>query len=359
MPRLATALVLRAYKHDRLLPLLLRDCRSLNLAINELRWLRDRALRISELRSTWRSRGLRGAAVGWRSLLRSMCLVRSRGMPLQYILGDQPFGDLDIKCARGVLIPRHETEAITIHTSELILKRVSRSGKRSSSNPLRILDLCTGTGCIPLLLHSLLSPHFSRLSIVGVDISDIAVKLANENIHRNVRLGNLSQRALEDVIFRRGNVFELSQNGSSALRDAFSFTSEKTTATGPWCDVLVSNPPYVSSREYHDGTTSRSVRMFEPMLALVPPKDVPPYTLETSHSCHQDLFYSHIAGLILDSRVKLAVLECANRLQANRVAALCRGVLGEHTRICQVTVDVWSVTGADTDPWAVIIGAGW
>jgi len=37
-----------------------------------------------------------------------MCLWRSRGFPLQYILGDQPFGDLEILCRRGVLIPRSD-----------------------------------------------------------------------------------------------------------------------------------------------------------------------------------------------------------------------------------------------------------
>ncbi|KAL4944751.1 hypothetical protein BDV06DRAFT_77351 [Aspergillus oleicola] len=353
MPRLATGLVLQAYKHDRMLPLLLRECRSLDTAMNELRWLRDRALRTLELRSRGKRHEMKHAAVGWRNLLRTMCLARSRGVPLQYILGDQPFGNLDIKCAKGVLIPRHETEAITYHTADLVLKRMSPSKWRNSRKTLRILDLCTGTGCISLLLHSLLSPHFSQLSIIGIDISATAVSLANKNIHRNVSLGNLSQHALADVVFRCSNVLDYNRDGSSALKNSFGSTPESSSSTGSWCDILISNPPYVSSYEYHDGTTSRSVRMFEPKIALVPPEGVPPSIVNSGHDQHEDLFYSHIASLILGSQARLAVLECGNRLQANRVAALCQEVFGKHNCMSHVVVDIWPVT--ETDSCAVIV----
>lgn len=99
MPRLPTSLLLRAYQENPLLPLLLKECRSLESARNELRWLRERALR--DTRQATRTRA------GWRTRLRAMCHKRSQGMPLQYILGDQPFGDLEILCRRGVLIPRY------------------------------------------------------------------------------------------------------------------------------------------------------------------------------------------------------------------------------------------------------------
>lgn len=99
MPRLPTCLLLRAYQENPLLPLLLKECRSLESARNELRWLQEHALR--ESRQATRTRS------GWRTRLRAMCHKRSQGMPLQYILGDQPFGDLEILCRRGVLIPRY------------------------------------------------------------------------------------------------------------------------------------------------------------------------------------------------------------------------------------------------------------
>lgn len=106
MPRLPTSLLLWAYRENPLLPLLLRECRTLDSARNELRWLQERALRDTHQHS----RQVTGTRLGWRTRLREMCHKRSRGVPLQYILGDQPFGDLEILCRRGVLIPRCEAE---------------------------------------------------------------------------------------------------------------------------------------------------------------------------------------------------------------------------------------------------------
>ena len=105
MPRLSTSTILKAHRENPFLPLLLRECRSLNLARNELRWLRARALDNKATASKEKDPGI-GHRSGWMSRLRSMCRARSRGVPLQYILGDQPFGDLEILCERGVLIPR-------------------------------------------------------------------------------------------------------------------------------------------------------------------------------------------------------------------------------------------------------------
>lgn len=102
MPRIPPSLCIEAYRENRLLPLLIKECRSLGSARNELRWLRERALRDSQ--SPARLAG--NPRLGWRTRLRAMCHRRSQGYPLQYILGDQPFGDLEILCRRGVLIPR-------------------------------------------------------------------------------------------------------------------------------------------------------------------------------------------------------------------------------------------------------------
>lgn len=100
MPRIPTSTLIKAYQETPLLPLLLQECRTLSSARNELRWLRERARRDSQSQ--------RLESPGWRTRLRSMCRQRSRGVPLQYILGDQPFGDLEIICQRGVLIPRFD-----------------------------------------------------------------------------------------------------------------------------------------------------------------------------------------------------------------------------------------------------------
>ncbi|KAF6241405.1 hypothetical protein HO173_000115 [Letharia columbiana] len=131
-----------------------------------------------------------------------MCRSRARGKPLQYILGSQPFGEVEILCRRGVLIPRPETENITTHLASLLLSPPSRP-----QHPLRILDLCTGTGCIPLLLHSLLAPHIPSLHLHGVDVSPAALNLAAKNLSHNITKSQLRANAREQISFAHGDIF--------------------------------------------------------------------------------------------------------------------------------------------------------
>ena len=98
MARLNPRMLRQAYKESPLLPILLRSCRDLSTARNELRWLREDV----------NQRGQDGVANRnvHRNQLKELCLERGKGVPLQYILGTQPFGNLDIICKRDVLIPR-------------------------------------------------------------------------------------------------------------------------------------------------------------------------------------------------------------------------------------------------------------
>jgi methylase of polypeptide subunit release factors len=104
MPRLLHSLLLRARNISPLLSLLLRPCRTLPSARNELRWLREHALAIASARRDY------PREVG--ALILQLCRQRSKGVPLQYLLGSQPFGELDILCRSGVLIPRSVTFVI-------------------------------------------------------------------------------------------------------------------------------------------------------------------------------------------------------------------------------------------------------
>ena len=97
MPRLSTSILRHARHQHPLLPLLLRGCHDIDSARSELRWLREHALMTGDSKSP---------APTWRQRLRQLCLKRAKGVPLQYILGTQPFGDLEILCKPGVLIPR-------------------------------------------------------------------------------------------------------------------------------------------------------------------------------------------------------------------------------------------------------------
>lgn len=100
MPRIPTALLRKARTIDPLLPALLAPCRDLHTAQNELRWLREHVEVVAKARRA------KGDTLAKSALLGQLVRERARGRPLQYLLGTEFFGDLEIKCRPGVLIPR-------------------------------------------------------------------------------------------------------------------------------------------------------------------------------------------------------------------------------------------------------------
>lgn len=100
MPRIPNSLLRKAHAIDFFLPALLAACRDLHAAQNELRWLREHVKKVAK------SRRARGDTLAEGSLLRQLVKERASGKPLQYILGTEYFGDLEIRCRPGVLIPR-------------------------------------------------------------------------------------------------------------------------------------------------------------------------------------------------------------------------------------------------------------
>ncbi|KAL2067692.1 hypothetical protein VTL71DRAFT_15788 [Oculimacula yallundae] len=301
MPRLPPSLLLQAYQRSQLLPLVLRGARTIDSSINELRWLKEHVQTLKP--ATPRQAHLN---------LLKLCQRRSRGEPLQYILGSQPFGELEIKCRPGVLIPRPETESYTTYLASLINaprgsneipnlypKRVNPDTPPPS---LRILDLCSGSGCISLLLHSLLSPKFPSLTIFGFDISPTAIKLAQENLEHNVKEGQISPSALTSsltqapqVQFGHGDV--LQESGLPENIGQF--------------DIIISNPPYISRSAFATQTT-RSVRNYEPLLALVPQNE------------NSDIFYSRLIRLHQIHLSNVTVMEVGDAKQAVRVVELAQ-----------------------------------
>lgn len=98
MPRLHPRMLHHARKIDPLLPLVLQGIRELNSAKNELRWLKE-FITSQPLSNHANSKD-------YDRRLRKVCVDRARGKPLQYIMGSEYFGDLEIACQPGVLIPR-------------------------------------------------------------------------------------------------------------------------------------------------------------------------------------------------------------------------------------------------------------
>ena len=166
---------------------------------------------------------------------------RAKRIPLQHIIGSQNFMGLDFQVNEHVLIPRQDTEILV----EEVLRQMT--------DGMRILDMCTGSGCI---LISLL--HYSNgCRGVGVDISPEALEIAEKNA------AGLLQRYAN-----RKNASELQEEAvSSDVRGTYAFMQSDLfeTVKGKY-DIIVSNPPYIRSDVIE--TLMPEVRVHEPRQAL-------------------------------------------------------------------------------------------
>ncbi|KAG9195345.1 hypothetical protein G6011_00466 [Alternaria panax] len=301
MPRIPASLIRKARAIDALLPALLAPCRELQAAQNELRWLREHVEKVAKARRA------KGDTIAKGSMLRQLIRDRAAGKPLQYLLGTEYFGDLEIRCRRGVLIPRADTAASITHLARLL---------RNAQNlppEVRVLDLCTGTGCIPLLFHHELSSALDKvnLRLLGVDISEKALHLARHNLHRLRRMRQLQDNGSLDFI--RADIlttpFSDQTEGVLSLPAALNWEEQPS-----FWDILTSNPPYISPSAFWK-TTTRSVRGFEPRLALVPPR-----WLRQTDTQQGDGFYPRLLEIARDVEAKVVLLEVADMEQALRVA---------------------------------------
>ena len=198
---------------------------------------------------------------------------------------------------------------------------------------LKLLDVCSGTGCISLLLHSLLSRAFHPLSISGLDISPTAIKLSNFNLESNVQNGHLGKIAATQISF--------------LLHDVFTSLGEEEKGTE--VDIIISNPPYISARSF-EVETSRSVRNFEPKLALVPTftnTSTSQFT-ETEREREfgvicalEDVFYRRLIELHKTLRSKVLLMEVGDAEQAFRVLDLVGKVLGVSQRGSRYRFEIW------------------
>lgn len=150
------------------------------------------------------------------------------GEPLAYLLGVWPFHGLSLTITPDVLIPRDDTETVTalaIHAVKLC--PVERP---------RVLDLCTGSGCIGLAIASEVPDAVVTLG----DVSEAALKVARLNIQAHHLTGRVKALRVD------------------AMAPATAFLGK--------FEMIVANPPYVTTVEME--TLEPSVREFEPHLAL-------------------------------------------------------------------------------------------
>lgn len=208
-----------------------------------------------------------------------------------------------------------ETEAYTTYLAQLLLSRKEKLPTRNGTLSLRVLDLCTGTGCILLHLHQQVSGQIPDLDFLGLDISRRAVDLARRNLRNHVANEVLGSAAARQVVFKQGDVLQTNAETRPQAVPGLNTILEKSTRT---FDVVISNPPYISERAYN-AETQRSVRNYEPKNALVPEGED-----------KQDIFY--LAALKAASFVaaKLLLFEIGDTLQALRILRLAARLLPSH-----------------------------
>ena len=230
-----------------------------------------------------------------------------------------------------IFFSRPATEA---YISRLASHILSHQSGFDTSKPLRILDLCTGTGCIALLLHSLLSHKFAKVEACGIDNSPAAIRLARKNLDYNISQGFLKANAASEVTFAQGDIFK------------------KRAMYEGHCDIVISNPPYISPQGF-DHETSRSVRNWEPKTALVPRAAHAGNAFPSApDDVKGDVFYPQLLQITKRIHARLLVLEVADMAQAIRVARLTV------TSIYPTRIEIWRdfLQGGDCVEMTVVAG---
>lgn len=151
---------------------------------------------------------------------------RLAGEPFQYIVGSVEFYDVELQVGPGVLIPRPETELVVDRALEIL-----QGGRHV---PQAMLDLCTGSGAIPLAI----AHQCAGVDCTGVDLSPDALCWAHRNLQR---LGLANCRFLEGDLFTP-------------------LPAERRF------DLITANPPYVTPEEYAE--LPAVIKDYEPRMAL-------------------------------------------------------------------------------------------
>ena len=163
---------------------------------------------------------------------------RARRIPLQQITGSQAFMGLDFMVNEHVLCPRQDTETLVEEGLTILASLQSGSAKNGQANAdreIRLLDLCTGSGCILISLLALARGQETPIHGLAADLSPEALAVARENAKRN---GVSAAFVLSDLF--------------AEIEGSF--------------DLITANPPYIPSGQLED--LMPEVRDHEPRMAL-------------------------------------------------------------------------------------------
>ncbi|CAG8755810.1 3717_t:CDS:2 [Dentiscutata erythropus] len=243
---------------------------------------------------------------------------------LSKYVGTQPFCDLEIITKPPVLIPRWETEEWTSRLIAFLKPLLSNTAiLTSQKSSFKIIDICTGSGCIALSLSSALPQN--TCYIHGVDISNDALSLANLNLS----IMSSCKKLHNHVEFFH---FDIMKSTDEQICEFMSKSSGY--------DLVVSNPPYISPYEYL--TLDEDVRLWEDKLALVADEN-------------GTIFHSRIA--YLTAKYLLKKNSQFNKVWKNKVPQLVMEIGGSHqmSKIVEElkkynfkSIDIWK-DGANKD----------
>lgn len=145
--------------------------------------------------------------------IQDMTEKRRNGLPVQYIVGEWEFYGYPFKVGKGVLIPRQDTETLVDYVLEIC--------RRNNIKSPKIIDLCSGTGCIAITLKK----EISDSEVYALELSENAL----EYLEYNKKLNNA------DIKIIKADVLE--DNSRKNL---------------PVFDIIVSNPPYLTKQDMQE-----------------------------------------------------------------------------------------------------------
>lgn len=165
--------------------------------------------------------------------LKSILEQRTKRVPLQYILGHTEFMSLDFVVSPAVLVPRQDTEILVEKCIELV--NSLSNDKFVQAAGVKVLDMCTGSGCIAVSI----AHYCPQCSVTACDVSQDALDTAGINSR---------QAGVENRLeLRQGDLFGALDGGERF-------------------DIIASNPPYIETSAI--GTLQKEVRDHEPGIAL-------------------------------------------------------------------------------------------
>ena len=223
-----------------------------NIPEHELARLREKAKELS------------GSTTDYQSEYSSLLTRRVNHEPLQYIEEYVPFYSISLKVDERCLIPRPETEYLV----QII--------KDNFESPKKVLDVGTGSGCIALMMKSI----FPNSEVTGIDISEEAIQLANDNSKLN---------SLE-VSFFQSNLLENVEESDH--------------------DLIVANLPYFPTENLNE--LDREVIDYEPLTALNGGKDGLEIISNLIHQLEEKDYKKVNLFLEIDSRKSSETLELLN-----------------------------------------------